>query len=137
MKYFKRLGVYKASNVTFNPSTCEAFSYGHWKFVTRIDNYIVFNSRYYSNTTTKHQSKVRKLLAELDIKIDFDLPMRESLDSSLSIEQLIERSEEFLCDKFLSDVLKKQERYARSKERKKALIAKQATQPVEASYAQI
>jgi hypothetical protein len=137
MKYFKRLGVYKASKVTFNPLTCEAFSYAHWKFVARIDNYVMFNSYYYSNTTTRHQAKMRKLLAELNIKIDFDLPMRESLDSSLSVEQLIERSEEFLCDKFLNDVLKKQERYARSKKRKKALIAKQTTQLVGASYAQV
>lgn len=70
MKYYKRLKLYKASNVTFDPATCRAYSYDWWRFVDRVDGKVVFNNHRYSNSTAKHQSKVHGLLRELGIKID-------------------------------------------------------------------
>jgi hypothetical protein len=73
MKYYKRLKLYKASNVTFNPETMVAYSYGWWEFVKVIDGKVVFNNYYYSTSTCKHQSKVMGLLSELGIKIDMTI----------------------------------------------------------------
>lgn len=80
MKYFSRLGIYKASNVSFNPDTCQAYSYGWWRFVDCINGKVVFNDYSYSNSTNKHQSKVRNLLAEQDIKIDLFVKVHCGLD---------------------------------------------------------
>lgn len=75
MKYFPRLELYKASNVTFDPKKIEAKSYGWWVFVAKIDGVVYFNNFTYSNTTTKHQSKMRGLLKELNIKyVDIECP---------------------------------------------------------------
>ena len=72
MKYFKRLKVYKAINVTFNPETQEAYSYGWWRFTARIKGKLVFNDYRYSPTTGNHQSKIRRLMEdELSLKIDY------------------------------------------------------------------
>lgn len=79
MKYYKRLKVYKASNVTFNPETKEAFSYGWWKFVTKVNGLVVFNDHTYSISTRKHQSKVWNLL---NYKADLIVDTHESLNSS-------------------------------------------------------
>lgn len=68
MKRMKRTGIYKASNVTFDPLTMTAYSYGWWRFVERIGGEIVFNGYNYSPSTCKHQSKVRKVLG-------YDRPM--------------------------------------------------------------
>jgi hypothetical protein len=69
MKYFKRANLYKASNVSFNPDTCEARSYEWWAFTKMINGILVFNDHSYSVSTRKHQSKVRSLLRELKIEI--------------------------------------------------------------------
>lgn len=79
MKYFPRLKQYKAANVTFNPNTLEAHSYAWWCFVKRINGQIVFNEHKYSPTTSRHQSKVKALLAELNINIDQYVDVREGL----------------------------------------------------------
>jgi hypothetical protein len=71
MKYYSRLKLYKASNVYFNPETCQAYSYNWWRFVDRIKGKVVFNGYTYSSSTSKHQSKVRSVLASKGIKIDF------------------------------------------------------------------
>jgi hypothetical protein len=65
MKFFKRANLYKASNVTFNPDTCEARSYEWWAFTKTINGVLVFNDHRYSVSTAKHQSKVRALLRDL------------------------------------------------------------------------
>ncbi len=70
MKYFKRLKIYKASSVAFDAENVEASSYGWWKFVSKINGFVVFNNYNYSPSTCKHQSKVRRLMADLGIKID-------------------------------------------------------------------
>lgn len=70
MKYMKRSGIYKASNVTFDPVNMQAHSYNWWLFVSKIKGKVVFNNYSYSPTTNGHQSKVRKVMSDLGIKID-------------------------------------------------------------------
>ena len=79
MKYYKRLKIYKASNVEFNPQTCQAYSYGWWRFVDKINGKIVFNDYRYSPSTSRHQWKIRSLLSSLGIKIDFYIEAPEGL----------------------------------------------------------
>lgn len=62
--------LWAASNVTFDEANLEAYSYGWWSFLKVINGKIVFNEYGYSNTTRKHQSKVRRALSELGIEID-------------------------------------------------------------------
>lgn len=70
MKYFSKAGLYKASNVLFDPVKIEARSYGWWIFVAYIGGRVVFNDYPYSNTTRRHQQKVRQLMQSLGIHID-------------------------------------------------------------------
>ena len=58
MKYYSRLNQYKASNVKFDCETQTAWSYDWWKFYGIINGKKVFNNYSYSNSTSKHQSKV-------------------------------------------------------------------------------
>jgi hypothetical protein len=119
MKYMKRAGIYQASNynVTFNPKTFEAYSYKWWRFVALVEGKVIFNNYRYSNSTSKHQSKVRGLLNDLGIKIDIEMPLPKGIsDNSLAF--LIQWGEETLCDQFLTEQIKKQERYQRAKSRK-------------------
>ncbi len=81
MKYFKTQNLYKASNVAFNPSTVSAHSYGWWEFVKIIQGKVVFNAFRYSNSTAKHQYKVRSVMNELGITIDFVANVKSSLGS--------------------------------------------------------
>lgn len=90
MKYNKRQDIYKASNVTFDQNTCEAFSYNWWQFVANINGKVVFNNYNYSPTTIKHQYKVRDLLEKLGIKIDLEIECPagfQSRDFEISIDQ--------------------------------------------------
>jgi ribosomal protein S30 len=64
MKYFKRLKLYKASNVTYSPETKEAYSYGWWQFTKKIGNVVLFNNYTYSSSTSRHQSKVSRILRD-------------------------------------------------------------------------
>lgn len=132
MKFMKRKQIYQASsyNVTFDPKTCSAFSYKWWKFVGIVEGKVIFNNYRYSVSTSKHQSKVRSLLNELNIKIDIEMPLPRGLpgswrksyamgdtvtDSNASLSSLIQDAEEYLCDKFLANQLKIQERNERAK----------------------
>lgn len=70
MKKLKRSNVYKANNVKFDADAMEATSYDWWLFFKVINGKNVFNNYYYSPSTSKHQSKIRCLLSDLNIKID-------------------------------------------------------------------
>lgn len=83
MKYYKRAGIYRASNVSFNPETCEAHSYGWWCFVRKVGGKVVFNRYRYSVSTSKHQNKVRTLLAQLGIRIDLEVSTSCSLTGAV------------------------------------------------------
>ncbi len=136
MKYYPRLGLYKASNVTFNLKTMSAYSYGWWKFVSVIDGKIVFNDYNYSNMTCKHQWKVRSLLQSLGVKVDIFMPVPGGLPGSYlrhgqtlpysSLEDTIVAAEEYLCNKFLDSKVHAQDRYQKNKAKK--LAKKQAAE---------
>jgi hypothetical protein len=83
-------GLYRASNVTFNLETIEAYSYAWWLFVTKHKGFVVFNDYKYSTTTARHQFKVRSLMAQLGIKVDIHVETRSSLNS-IEGRALIER----------------------------------------------
>jgi hypothetical protein len=83
-KYFPKLGLYKASNVTFDPNTNVALSYGYWKFVKVINNELVFNSYRYSVTTARHQRRIRRLLVELGLEINVEIECPKGLDDLVS-----------------------------------------------------
>lgn len=108
-------GIYKASNVTFNPLTCEAYSYGWWKFVAKIDGKVIFNNYRYSNTTTKHQYKVRRLLLERGITIDIEAPFPRGIEC-VFLESAILEAEENLCDQYLEAEAKRDERNQKARE---------------------
>lgn len=59
LTFYPRLNTWKAANVSLNPHTLEARSYDWWIFCKRINGQLVFNDYRYSNTTSKHQHKVR------------------------------------------------------------------------------
>lgn len=128
-------GICTASNVTYDPTTHKAFSYGWWGFVWLIEGRLVFNNYYYSNTTTKHQSKVRSLLWNHGTRPDLTLPVPLGLHRpGLTLEQLIVEAEEYLCDKYLHNLVKEQERRGRAKRR--LLPAIDFDQPLYPSEAQ-
>lgn len=98
MKFFSRLGIYKSSNVTFDPKEVQAHSYAWWMFVTNINGKIVFNNYRYSSSTGKHQSKVRSLLNELDIPIDYIVSCRSSLNSTDWQEQALKNLDDIILE---------------------------------------
>lgn len=120
MRYMSRSGLYQASNVTFNPNNITAISYSWWTFVAVIDGKVVFNNYNYSNTTNKHQWKVRRQMRELGINIDLELPVPKGLQVHTTLETVILEAEEYLCEAFITEKLKAQDRYHRAKERKAA-----------------
>ncbi len=108
MKFFKTLNLYKASNVRFNPLNMSATSYDWWGFVGLVDGLLVFNNYFYSPSTSKHQRKVRRLLSDLNIKIDLEMPIPSGLQTGKSLGEYVLESEAYLCNKFLDDEIKKQ-----------------------------
>lgn len=92
MKFFKRLQVYKAKNVEFNPNKIVATSYSWWHFVELINGKVVYNAYRYSPTTGNHQRKVRALLSTLNIKIDLIVETRLSLDDENALTDAIKNN---------------------------------------------
>lgn len=122
MKFFSRLKLYKATNVTLNPATLDAFSYGWWRFVAVVEGKVIFNSFRYSVTTAKHQRKVRSVLADLGVTVDLDLQLPRGIRHDQTLAELIVEAEETLCEQFLEAEAKRDERNERS--RLKRLTAK-------------
>lgn len=138
MKHMKRKNVYQCSNYNcvFDPKTNTATSYSWWVFVSQIEGKVVFNNYRYSNSTSKHQSKVRRLLDSLNIKIDVELPVPQGLpgsyrrtlggmesapvlDSAATLEEVFLASEEYLFEQVLENELKRQERNQKAAFRRK------------------
>jgi len=94
MKFMKKRKTYVASNVEFCPNTIAGYSYGWWKFVCLVEGKVIFNNYNYSNSTRGHQSKVRRLMQELDINIDFTVNVHEGLSSTNKLVDLLAKSEE-------------------------------------------
>jgi hypothetical protein len=127
MKYFKRLGLYKAANVTLNPKTIEAHSYAWWCFVKVIKGKTVFNWYMYSNTTRKHQHKVAHELRRLGFNVDVEVNVKESLKDHDTIEDLVNRSRATVTAQHEARAARKRELYKRNKERKALEKRTQAT----------
>lgn len=117
MKFYPRLGIYKKPNCTFNPKTLDAHSYKWWRFVAKIEGKVIFNNYRYSVTTSKHQSQVRTILSDLGIKIDLELPLPSGINSD-NLETLFLQAEETLCEQFLNEELKRQERNEKARVRR-------------------
>lgn len=124
MKFMKRANIYQCSNYncTFDPATVEAHSYRWWRFVAVIDGLVIFNSYRYSNSTSKHQRKVRSLMYELGIKIDLELPLPRGIRAGQTLAEMILEAEETVCDRLLNGFYKQDQRNERS--RLKRLTAK-------------
>lgn len=118
MKYMVRAKIYKAKNVTFNPSTLDAHSYAWWRFVGVVEGKVVFNNYRYSVTTAKHQRMVGVLLKELGIHVDIIMPLPRGIRHDQTLAEMIQESEEHLCDKFLEKIAHKQDLYRKRKLRK-------------------
>jgi hypothetical protein len=112
--------MYKASNVTFNPETLQAYSYDWWRFVDCINGKIVFNDYYYSSTTGKHQSKVRSLLQDLGIKIDLYVECPRGFQNDGRDESIINYYLEKI--KELEDAINKPRSHKKTNERRKEEI---------------
>lgn len=124
MKYFKRLKLYKAANVTFNPETKDAFSYAWWRFVAVVEGRLIFNNYRYSVTTAKHQHKVRSVLNELGIKIDIEMPLPRGIRHDQTLAEMIIEAEEYLCDQVLESEMKREARNEKARMRRAEKRAK-------------
>lgn len=80
-RYAKTKGMYTASNVSFNENTFEGLSYDWWVFVAKINGKLVFNNYSYSNSTRKHQYKMKYLLRTLGITIAMELDAPNGLQN--------------------------------------------------------
>lgn len=81
MRYYPRLKLYKARNVTLDPMSMRAYSYQWWRFVDRIDGLIIFNWYRYSNSTSGHQAKVSRQLRELGVTSRISIEAPEGLQN--------------------------------------------------------
>jgi hypothetical protein len=122
MKYFTKLGLYKASNVEFNPKTLIATSYDWWTFVRQVDGKVLFNTYRYSPTTGRHQAKVRSLMNSLGISFE-EVAMRESLCRFENLEQVYAAHTANLENNARLKEAKRIERNRLAKERRQALKA--------------
>ena len=68
MKYFKKLKLFKSSNLTLDPETGKGYSYEWYRIVDRIDGMVVLNNYSYSPTTCRHISKIRSMLTTLGVR---------------------------------------------------------------------
>lgn len=121
MKYFVKLGIYKASNVEFNPKTLSATSYW-WEFVRQVDGKVLFNTYRYSLTTARHQAKVRSLMNSLGISFE-EVAMRESLCRFENLEQVYAAHTANLENNARLKEARRVERNKRARERRQALKA--------------
>ncbi len=112
MKFMKRAGIFKASNVTFNPETCQAYSYNWWRFVDIVNGKVIFNNYNYSPSTCKHQSKVRSVLESQGVKIDFFVKAQGGLQRDSWKDQAVNH---------LSEQIQELETILSNPRRKKAL----------------
>jgi hypothetical protein len=120
MKLMKRTNTYKGNNVTFNLTTKEAHSYAWWMFAAIVEGKLVFNNYRYSPTTGNHQRKVRRLLSDLGLKIDLEMPLPQGIQRDDSLTEMIVKAEICLCNKYLEDEIKKELRNERAKAKRLA-----------------
>lgn len=98
MKFYPRLGIYKASNVTVNPTTLESVSYAWWTFSRMVDGVLIFNLGTYSNTTTRHQQKALRIIREHHGEPDLFVFTRRCLYRSTPLEIARDTAYEYARD---------------------------------------
>lgn len=118
MRYFKRLRVWKASNVEVNTDECIATSYGWWQFVKKVNGLVIFNSYRYSPSTSKHQYKVRCLLSKLNIKVDLFIEAPRGLQNLSDAIRFYEVKNDLLREAMLKPRTHKQKNVERLEEMK-------------------
>ena len=118
MKQMKKTGIFKAANVTFDPSTKAAFSYDWWQFVKVIKGRVIFNNCRYSISTQKHQRKVRAVLAQLGIEVSEFVKTRRSLSEFSTLKEVRAAHEQYERDEAANDELKRRERNAKAAKRR-------------------
>lgn len=125
MKQLKS-GLFKSSNLTFDPSKISAHSYAWWEFVRVLKGKVVFNEYKYSVTTAKHQRTIRNLMSELGIEIDLKVNVRESLSRFNNLNELKKTSLQTTSYQLAEKARLIEERRVRNNERakQKRLLAK-------------
>lgn len=112
LEFYPRLGLWKASNVTLDPSTLEAHSYSWWLMARRFGDLVVFNSFRYSVSTSKHQFNVRCWLGHHGISyVTLEAP--RGLDDLDSARRRYLR----LIDELKAEIAKPRTRKAKNQER--------------------
>lgn len=81
LKAYTKLNIFKNKSVSFDPNKIEALSYHWWVFVAKIKGKLVFNEYPYTASTSKHQYQVKRLLNQLNIKIDLTIESPEGLQN--------------------------------------------------------
>lgn len=85
MKYYKRLKIYKCSNLTFDPETGEGSSYKWYSIARKFGKIQVLNTYGYSRSTIKHVWKVCGVLKDLNVPyVTIDAPYGlQDLDAAM------------------------------------------------------
>ncbi len=91
MKYFKRLKLYKSSNLTLDIENGIAYSYGWYEIAKRVDGQWYVNDYSYSQSTIKHAIKIKSQLQ--DLGLDF-----ETIEAPRGLQKL-DQSKSFYIDK--------------------------------------
>lgn len=121
MKYMTRKEIYQAKNVTFDPKTLNAYSYGWWRFVGMVEGKLVVSNYRYSVTTAKHQRKVASLMVQLGITPDLVMPLSRGVRADQTLADMIIEAEEQLCDDFLVAMEKQDMKNEKAREKRRLM----------------
>jgi len=72
-KYQPRKKRLTATNNYLDLETLKAYSYDWWCYFTPVAGLLVFNSGKYSVSTSKHQTRMKRLLRTLGLTIDIEM----------------------------------------------------------------
>lgn len=121
MKFSNKRQQFEGSNVSFNPFTQVAKSYDWWVFLTNMNGIVIFNDSRYSNTTNRHQSKVKALMLKDSIIPSLTLHnTRESLTSGKALQSEIVNTNA-LIKKLESELANPRRKKALDSERQKVI----------------
>lgn len=124
LKFYPRLGLFKANNVSFDPIECVAVSYNWWLFVKRFGKVVVFNDFSYSVTTSRHQNRVSTLMRQLGIEATLSIEAPgglQDLDSAIRLYKNRIQELQQAIDKRFSRKAKNKERRALISDLKKKI----------------
>lgn len=67
MRYQKELNIWKGHGIILNLNTMEAWSFGWWQFLRKINNVVYFNAFPLNMFMRKHQQYTRRILDNMKI----------------------------------------------------------------------